>query len=358
MGKSKRHYEDKHYQNKLMNLKKCDKIEPIRLSFDVKDMITNKKAYCLTEYWKFGKSTKLEIINVLAMTKCNKIEYVEWTLGQISDLFDFACKEQQINFVLFIVLNFKNKYYAKIKSGKIVAYADITSSEMIIYSDLHRKPLSDWWLKGFDICSQLTECVVCYEDTVDNVKTKCNHVFCRNCLGQHLMNKKDCPYCRTSLIGDRRGSSYDSIFRDSSYHYRNWFREANVLSATEFNSSWERQRNNVITASGAGNVSQRSTHQPINNYRLPVVITQPYNANYDGDEVNILLENNDNDQNLAHLTQQMLDSFHRAGTSTNRSMMIDETQDVGQGDRFIGISATPIIDTSHERETILIEEIY
>lgn len=44
-------------------------------------------------------------------------------------------------------------------------------------------------------------CSICMEKINNNrCITKCNHHYCINCIGQHLLNKKDCPLCRRVLI--------------------------------------------------------------------------------------------------------------------------------------------------------------
>lgn len=236
MGKSCKHFEDKYYekQNKL-HFVKVEKKQKIELDtfIDIPYFISTKRENELEECWKLSEEMKLEIVNCLnEIINCNintvnnKKNTIEWVLTNLPKLFGFLCEKQQINLVLFIVLNFNNEYYAKISSGKITDWIDLKSTKLMNVINLNKAPLSHWWIKGFNICSQLTECVVCYEDTSDNIKTKCKHIFCRQCIGTHVAtNKQDCPYCRTSLICDRRGNQYDIINNsvipqiNSSYYY-------------------------------------------------------------------------------------------------------------------------------------------
>lgn len=180
--------------------------------------IINQNNDAVLKYWNKNDTTKNIIIDILNNMD-HKKKYIKWALENISNLFDFSCQTQQINFVLFVVLTFKNKYYAKISSGNIMDWVDIKSQKDIKYCNLISEPVSSWWLKGFNICSQLTECVICYEDTIDNIKTKCNHIFCRKCIGQHLLNKVNCPYCRTVLEADRRGNFYINRSFDNKYYF-------------------------------------------------------------------------------------------------------------------------------------------
>lgn len=219
MGKSKRHYEDKHYESRQKNQTKIIKYNdfnqclPSNKRNAICSSIIHKESNNIKTYWYQDNSTRNTIIEVLN-TICDNKENIGWTLECISELFNFACKQQQINFVLSVVVNFKDKYYAKITSGKIIDWCDLNAYKKTFHiNSLHTEPLSSWWIKGFHICSQVCECVVCYDDTYDNIKTKCGHIFCRKCIGQHLEKKTDCPYCRTSLLCDRRGSSYDNYYR-------------------------------------------------------------------------------------------------------------------------------------------------
>lgn len=184
---------------------------------DLKSFILFKDSDSVLKYWNLNISAKYIIIECLN-NMSDKKEHIKWALKCILDLFNFSCKKQQINFVLFVVLNFNNKYYAKITSGKIVDWCDLTSNKIFYIDSLHNEKLSSWWLKGFNVCSQIIECCICYEKTQDNIKNKCGHIFCRNCIGQHIKNNIECSYCRSSLLCDRRGRSYDNDHCNSYLH--------------------------------------------------------------------------------------------------------------------------------------------
>jgi DNA-directed RNA polymerase beta' subunit len=98
---------------------------------------------------------------------------------------------------------------------------------------------------------------------------------------------------------------------------------------------WERQRQNVTTASNVyitideeqnteyleslREISQsRRQIRVISNdtpYRLSTAITQPYNPDFDGDELNIFFPASQ--ASGEPLTAQMLNSFHSAGVNNN-----------------------------------------
>ncbi len=47
----------------------------------------------------------------------------------------------------------------------------------------------------------LEPCAICLEDIKEPHKTKCNHVFCKDCIVKWRKKKKDCPLCRTKIPG-------------------------------------------------------------------------------------------------------------------------------------------------------------
>ncbi|XP_067937659.1 E3 ubiquitin-protein ligase RNF114-like [Watersipora subatra] len=42
-------------------------------------------------------------------------------------------------------------------------------------------------------------CAICKDFLDSPVKTRCNHLFCRDCLLTSLENKEECPFCRTPV---------------------------------------------------------------------------------------------------------------------------------------------------------------
>ena len=43
-------------------------------------------------------------------------------------------------------------------------------------------------------------CPICTEKTSDSYKTTCNHLFCRECIGEWLKDNKKCPICMKEFI--------------------------------------------------------------------------------------------------------------------------------------------------------------
>ena len=45
--------------------------------------------------------------------------------------------------------------------------------------------------------NETTDCVICLDKLENPKKLKCGHVFCNECINQHLKTKKNCPVCGT-----------------------------------------------------------------------------------------------------------------------------------------------------------------
>lgn len=54
--------------------------------------------------------------------------------------------------------------------------------------------------KNLEICTEITNCAICMDNKRSNIKLKCNHIFCNNCIKKWLMEKSNtCPNCRTEI---------------------------------------------------------------------------------------------------------------------------------------------------------------
>lgn len=160
--------------------------------------IINNNSVFIQKYFSKNDENKNKLIYVLNKIKQKK-KNIKWTLGVTPDLFDYACEQQQINFVLFVVINFNDEYYAKIIRGQIIDSCNLKTHKFTKLNELDSNSFSCWWARGFDINSKNTECCVCFENTTDNIVTHCGHIFCRKCMGNHLLRNDNCPYCRQSV---------------------------------------------------------------------------------------------------------------------------------------------------------------
>ena len=49
-------------------------------------------------------------------------------------------------------------------------------------------------------CSEITDCSICFENMKDNIKLKCDHIFCNRCIKKWLTEKSNtCPTCRKEV---------------------------------------------------------------------------------------------------------------------------------------------------------------
>ena len=49
-------------------------------------------------------------------------------------------------------------------------------------------------------CKNLSNCSICFENMEDNIKLKCNHIYCEKCIKKWLTEKSNtCPVCRTEI---------------------------------------------------------------------------------------------------------------------------------------------------------------
>ncbi|RVE72668.1 hypothetical protein OJAV_G00043110 [Oryzias javanicus] len=44
-------------------------------------------------------------------------------------------------------------------------------------------------------------CPICYAHSISAIFKPCSHKSCKACINQHLMNKKDCFFCKATITG-------------------------------------------------------------------------------------------------------------------------------------------------------------
>ena len=63
-----------------------------------------------------------------------------------------------------------------------------------------KNKLTDDEFKNLETCENITNCAICMENKRSNIKLKCNHIFCKNCIKKWLTEKSNtCPNCRTEI---------------------------------------------------------------------------------------------------------------------------------------------------------------
>ena len=57
------------------------------------------------------------------------------------------------------------------------------------------------------------QCPICYENIKDNnyIVTKCNHIFCNDCLFKSLNNQSCCPICRREIFNFNKIKDLDNL---------------------------------------------------------------------------------------------------------------------------------------------------
>ena len=68
------------------------------------------------------------------------------------------------------------------------------------------------------------QCCICYKKlgTRGKTVTKCNHVFCFDCMIKCLEYKNTCPYCRTELVSSTKEPEVENSPEDA-YLFNEWY---------------------------------------------------------------------------------------------------------------------------------------
>ena len=120
-------------------------------------------------------------------------------------LFDIICKKNLIDIALDLSNTFPNKYFVEITNNKI---CDFASCYQIIPFDINtikQKKVDkitnkEWWFLGLTFNNDNIDCSICLNETNNNLKTKCGHVFCKPCIFEWSKMQNTCPHCRKSDI--------------------------------------------------------------------------------------------------------------------------------------------------------------
>lgn len=52
-----------------------------------------------------------------------------------------------------------------------------------------------------DKSNEVTNCGICFENMEDNIKLKCEHIYCNRCIKKWLTEKSNtCPTCREEIV--------------------------------------------------------------------------------------------------------------------------------------------------------------
>ncbi len=118
------------------------------------------------------------------MCRDGKVEFAKWIYSLLPDVLDehhfiAACENRRHSIVEWIHSLFPEQFqYTVNESGDIIPGTLLLSEKRV---------------------SEITQCVICYEDTSD-VITSCNHQYCTTCIKEWMKRKRCCAYCRKSLM--------------------------------------------------------------------------------------------------------------------------------------------------------------
>ena len=104
----------------------------------------------------------------------------------VVEIFINACDNNLLELAEIISRTKPNRFYLNIIDEKIIQFEIINT--LVIENNINYNKIEEK-LKSFD-------CPICYNNKPD-VITKCNHLFCFNCIEKHYeKNNMNCPYCR------------------------------------------------------------------------------------------------------------------------------------------------------------------
>jgi hypothetical protein len=69
-----------------------------------------------------------------------------------------------------------------------------------VNTEEQKKTLSEDQFNDLTCTQQFSNCCICMENKKLNIKLKCNHTFCKQCIKKWLTEKSNtCPTCRTEI---------------------------------------------------------------------------------------------------------------------------------------------------------------
>jgi hypothetical protein len=79
---------------------------------------------------------------------------------------------------------------------------DITAA-IVISQEMHERAKPKITLENFEKlekCNEITNCSICFENMKDNIKLKCDHIYCSECIKKWLTERSNtCPTCRAEI---------------------------------------------------------------------------------------------------------------------------------------------------------------
>ena len=79
---------------------------------------------------------------------------------------------------------------------------DITAA-IVISQEMHERDKPKITIENFEKlekCNEITNCSICFENMKDNIKLKCEHIYCSDCIKKWLTERSNtCPTCRAEI---------------------------------------------------------------------------------------------------------------------------------------------------------------
>ena len=183
---------------------------------------------------------QLNQINKSNSFNIDLLDQIDMLVNKHDGLFDLICQNNMMNIATGLARKFPNKYFVStnISATVILDYAyennNITGKSLhqtnpfkLIYSTIpsdYSTKQTDlisnktWWKWNISVVNTNTNacadadadvdvsvnqicknCPICFEESTNLVKTRCNHIFCKKCMHNYLILKHNCPLCRQNI---------------------------------------------------------------------------------------------------------------------------------------------------------------
>mgnify|MGYP006100962121 FL=1 len=80
---------------------------------------------------------------------------------------------------------------------------DEISAAIVISQEMHERAKPKITIENFEKlekCNEITNCSICFENMKDNIKLKCEHIYCSECIKKWLTERSNtCPTCRAEI---------------------------------------------------------------------------------------------------------------------------------------------------------------
>jgi len=80
---------------------------------------------------------------------------------------------------------------------------DEISAAIVISQEMHESAKPKITIENFEKlekCNEITNCSICFENMKDNIKLKCEHIYCSECIKKWLTERSNtCPTCRAEI---------------------------------------------------------------------------------------------------------------------------------------------------------------